>query len=649
MQILEIVLYSHDGRQRSLPLNIGAVSVITGASKSGKSALIDIVDYCFGASQSRIPEGPISRCVSWFGIRLKLVSGEGFIARRCPKPGANSSEECYVEVGNRVSPPELESLHQTTNTKGLTSFLNSWSGIEENVHEPPAGQTRAPLSANIRQAVAFCFQPQDEIIRREQLFHGSSNNFVAQTLKDALPYFLGAVNDEYVRKREELRRLREQLRVLERQIAEIKALQGEGEGRAGTLLAQARDVGLTSQISDSWPQTISALREITEAPILLGSDNVLDGQEYSRLTEVRSQLLAEQRRLQEEISVARSFERDELAFSREASEQHARLESIGIFDGADPDHTCPLCFQELGDTSTTVPTASRLKSDLTRLSSRLDSVTRVAPQVEKAIAEIEGRLQRVQSALAENRSQMEAVRNSSDRLQQIQDEVARRALIVGRVSLYMESLPEISDSRSIEEQAQNLRDQTAVLEDELSDERTNERIASITSILGRTITDWARNLELEHSKFPLRLDIKKLTIIADTPDGPLPMDRMGSGENWVGYHLIAHLALHQWFTERDRPVPRFLFLDQPSQVYFPAEKEIEGKFQNIADEDRLAVIRMFTLIFDVIGQLSPNFHVVITEHADLDEPWYQDSIIERWRGGKKLVPDDWPRLEDAPK
>jgi len=644
MQILEIVLFSHDGRQRSLPLNIGAVTVITGSSKSGKSALIDIVDYCFGASQARIPEGPISRCVSWFGIRLKLVSGEGFIARRCPKPGANSSEECYVEVGNRVSPPEQESLHQTTNTKGLTSFLNSWCGIEENVHEPPAGQTRAPLSANIRQAAAFCFQPQDEIIRREQLFHGSSNNFVAQTLKDALPYFLGAVNDEYVRKREELRRLREKLRILERQIAEIKALQGEGEGRAGTLLAQARDVGLASHISDSWPQTISALREITEAPILLGSTNVVDGQEYSRLTEVRSQLLEEQRRLQEEISVARLFERDEQAFSREASEQHARLESIGIFDGADPNHMCPLCFQELGDASTTVPTASRLKSDLTKLSSRLESVTRVAPQVEKAIAEIESRLQQVQSALAENRSQMEAVRNSSDRLQQIQDEIARRALIVGRVSLYIESLPEISDSRSIEEQAQNLRDQALVLEDELSDERTNERIASITSILGETITGWARNLELEHSRFPLRLDIKKLTIIADTPDGPLPMDRMGSGENWVGYHLIAHLVLHLWFTERDRPVPRFLFLDQPSQVYFPAEKEIDGKFLNVADEDRLAVSRMFRLIFDVVEQLSPKFQVIVTEHADLDEPRYQDAIVERWRGGKKLVPDDWPRI-----
>jgi len=43
MQILNIVLYGHDGRQRTLSLRAGGVNVITGASKTGKSALIDIV------------------------------------------------------------------------------------------------------------------------------------------------------------------------------------------------------------------------------------------------------------------------------------------------------------------------------------------------------------------------------------------------------------------------------------------------------------------------------------------------------------------------------------------------------------------------------------------------------------------------------
>lgn len=643
MQILDIVVFSHDSRRRILSLNSGAVNIITGASKTGKSALVDIVDYCFGAGECRVPEGPIRRSVSWFGIRLKLENGQAFVARRCPGPRAASSEDCFFEVGDKVEVPEMALLRQTTNTKGLGALLTSWSGIHDNIHEPPPGQTRQALSANVRHSLALCFQPQDEIIRRQQLFHGASDNFFAQALKDTLPYFLGAVNDEYVRKREELRRLREQLRACERQLTELKALSGDGISKASTLLAQARDVGLSMSVASTWEETVTALRDVAGTPIVSINVDLPDGREYSRLVGERDRLLEDQRRLRDEISAAQAFERDEKGYSREASEQRARLFSIGIFEGSEPGHACPLCSQELPDVAE-APGVSQIKDGLSDVSSRLESVTRAAPQVEKAIAELNSGLQRVQSSLAKNRAEMEAVRRSSDRLQQVQDDMAKRALIIGRISLYLESLPELPDTRAIEEQAQRLRQQCAALEEELSDERVRERIESITSILARRMTDWARDLELEHSKFPLRLEIKKLTIVADTADGPVPMDRMGSGENWVGYHLIGHLALHEWFTERGRPVPRFLFLDQPSQVYFPPEKDVDGSMTMVGEDDRRAVSRMFRFVFNVVEKLSPAFQVIITEHADINEAWYQDAVVERWRGGAKLIPDDWPRV-----
>ncbi len=646
MQILDIVVFSHHGMVRVLSLKSGAVNIITGASKTGKSALVNIVDYCFGAGECRVPEGPIRRSVSWFGLRLQLASGQSFIARRCPGPHAISSEDCFVEVGSSVEIPEFGALRQTTNTKGLGALLTSWSGIHDNLHEPPSGQTRQALSANVRHALALCIQPQDEIIRRQQLFHGTSDRFVEQALKDTLPYFLGAVDDEYVRKHEELRRLRAQLRACERQLTELKALSGDGISKAATLLAQARDAGLSASVANTWEETVAALHEVARTPIVAINVGLPDGQEYSRLVDERDRLLEEQRRQREEISVARAFERDEMGYSREASEQRARLTSIGIFEGSDPGHACPLCAQELPDVNA-IPGVLQIKNALTDISSRLESVTRSAPQVEKAIAELDSVLQRVQSALVKNRAEMEAVRNSSDQLQHIQDVTAKRALIIGRVSLYLESLPELPDTKALEDQAQRLREQCAVLDDELSDDRARERIESITSILGREMTDWARKLELEHSKYPLRLEIKKLTIVADTADGPVPMDRMGSGENWVGYHLIAHLALHEWFTERNRPVPRFLFLDQPSQVYFPPEKDIDGSMSMAGEDDRRAVSRMFRFVFDVVEKLSPSFQVVITEHADINEIWFQNAVIERWRGGTKLIPDNWPRTGDT--
>ena len=244
IQIVDIVLFSHDGRQRNLKLNAGEVNVITGASKTGKSALVDVVDYCFGSGECRVPEGPIRRCVSWFGLRLKLGKGHAFIARRCPGPRSTSSEECFVTVADSVEIPAFQNLRQTTNTKGLVALVGGWTGIGENIHDPLPGQTRPSLAANIRHALAMCFQPQDEIIRRNQLFHGAGDHWFAQALKDTLPYFLGAVDDDHVRRREELRRLRDQLRSCERRLAADQRASGRGRLQGRCVVGSSQRCGL---------------------------------------------------------------------------------------------------------------------------------------------------------------------------------------------------------------------------------------------------------------------------------------------------------------------------------------------------------------------------------------------------------------------
>lgn len=239
---------------------------------------------------------------------------------------------------------------------------------------------------------------------------------------------------------------------------------------------------------------------------------------------------------------------------------------------------------------------------------------------------------------------MEAVRSANDQIARSQDAASKRSHVLGRISLYLESLPDLPDSTALEREAKVLRSQCEALEEELNDETIRDRLESIVALLGGTMTEWARKLELEHSTHPLRFNLKKLTIVADTPDGPIPMERMGSGENWVGYHLIGHLALHGWFAEQSRPVPHFLFLDQPSQVYFPPEKDVDGSIDAIENDDRVALRRMFELVFEVVRKLMPRLQVIITEHADLGDSWYQDAVVERWRGGQNLVPEVWRQV-----
>ncbi|WP_292528801.1 hypothetical protein, partial [Mesorhizobium sp.] len=60
------------------------VNVITGASKTGKSAVIPIIDYCLASGKCSIPVGTIRKSCSWFGIIVDTLEGKKLLARREP-------------------------------------------------------------------------------------------------------------------------------------------------------------------------------------------------------------------------------------------------------------------------------------------------------------------------------------------------------------------------------------------------------------------------------------------------------------------------------------------------------------------------------------------------------------------------------------
>jgi DNA repair ATPase RecN len=75
MQLLAIILYGALGEQRVIRFRPGALNVVTGISATGKSALLDIVDFCLGRSTVTMAVGPITDRVAWYAVLVQLPGG----------------------------------------------------------------------------------------------------------------------------------------------------------------------------------------------------------------------------------------------------------------------------------------------------------------------------------------------------------------------------------------------------------------------------------------------------------------------------------------------------------------------------------------------------------------------------------------------
>lgn len=643
LQIAKIILYSDRGEVRELTFRTGGLNILTGASKTGKSALIDIIDYCTGRGECYVAEGAIRRHVAWFAVLFRLGEGQVFLARRNPGPGEKASPDIYLQRGGEIVMPPLAGLHKNTTVEAAEKFLAAAVGISENEHRPPVGQTRAPLEANIRHALVFAFQDQDEIDSKKILFHRQGDPFVAQAIKDTLPFFLGAIDEDRLLKQAQLDAARRRLRQLERQFREADEVDTGDFTQARTLFEEAKLAGLVDQRvpAASREAVIAVLREASRDDVLRNGLIVGDGADaLAALRAERQGLRARLEAVKGEIRSTRLFSSESFGYEREAREQRGRLSAVGLFKSGDRDgRHCPLCESRM---DVPLPSVAQVARSLRGISEELETVEAENPRLQARLASLQREEADIERQLRDNQQLINARVRDDEILRSQQDGFILQARTIGRISQYLETASQAEDGSALVRAVEAARSRVALLEQELDAETVRDRVEAYLNIIGRYMTDYSDSLDLEHKGSQLRLDIKKLTVVADTLDGPVPLQRMGSGENWVGYHVLAHLALHRWFRQKGRPVPAFLILDQPSQAHYPPERDAdEGSLDVLDDEDKTAVRQLFALIARAADELAPELQIIVTDHADLNEPWFERAVVERWRRGKKLVPEGW--------
>lgn len=640
MQIRELVLYGYNGEVRHLPFALGKVNIITGRSKSGKSAIGDIIDYCMGGDSCNIADGIVRDNVSWYGLLLQFDNERVFVARKNPEKGQQTTSVSYIEVGEKIEVPESCDFSSNTNSAGIERALTQRIGISENLNTPPEGQSRLPLAANIRHALYYCFQGQDEIAAKNFLFHRQSDDFVTQAIKDTIPYFLGAISEEALALESERTVLNRQLTVERRRLEGNRSLMGGGFERAIKLIGEARQVGLIDSSTQIDYQDYQEIFSLLQGALSWTPQMVNSGREMDRLTFLQSKL-QEVRNEYDDIGIslenARKFVGEASGYSSEAEHQKKRLESIGLFEHINFDPSkCPLCAGKLENP---IPSAEMIRTSIVNLDESIANVTREQPKLRVFISTLEQERQKKREEIETLEAEIDGIYQQADEQAQLRDLNARKGKVVGRISLWVESVQSDTDSERQEQVIHEIERRLQEIDSILDKDSVDERKQSALSRIQENMTKWARELQLEHCDNPYRLDLNKVTVVVDKPERPVPLKQLGSGSNWVGVHLITYFALQNFYIGARRPVPNFIFLDQPSQVYFPSERDEKKTDWN-------EVNKIYQFILDRTSELRSKLQVIIVDHADLEEDSFREFILENWwPDDKNLIPVDWYTAE----
>lgn len=643
-----------DKRLHSVEFTRG-LNIITGKSSTGKSAILEIFDYCLGSSEDTIPDGKLTERGDTFFTVLQFPSLTLVVAR------AAASKRCFLR---EVTGPEAENvlelmghveyffdnrfyIHKDAFLKSLGKYFGvTLESIDKDpMYKEITGSKGATPS--VRSFPSFMLQHQNLVANKHAIFYRFDEKVKRDQAIDHFKIFMGIVKEEYFDIAKDLTEAAYELRRVELKIPKDEKVREETVEKFEKLLTEYRalaGVPLFEMTADEiFIKPSQALNLMKGTPVTV--DGLADDYEKT-LNSLRDQKAKHVADLRSAIGRLNLLERS----VEQAKGVGASYASLTIPRSTNLEHTfCPVC-----ESHSDIPEdqANKLTQAIEWLNAELklssfarESLGQESRDLRKDIKELRQKLKEVQTALKPFEDQEKRLAQASS----LEDAPKKTKLLLEiEIDKFIENPP--SDLKKMRDYWEKQVKKYQGLLDEYDVDIELDRLAKD---INKKMKELGQNFHFEdtYKTGSLKFDVNSFDLWHEKEAFKKVFLRsMGSGANWVYSHLTLFMALHYQFAARaDKcKIPPILFLDQPTQVYFPSKDE--GKIfvaENLRPDDAKvelhddidAVSNMFTQLAkfcdDTAKQTGMRPQIIVCDHADeldLGEGYnFGDFVREQWR------------------
>ncbi|PPU87150.1 MULTISPECIES: DUF3732 domain-containing protein [Xanthomonas] len=613
------------------------LNIVTGKSSTGKSAILEIFDYCLGSSEDTIPVGIITERAELFFVVWQF-SGYFLVTARKKK-----SNRCFLLEQQGADPDALLELikhpsaffaekhfmHLTDYIKGLGRYF---SVTLENIDEDPfvklSGRKKAP-TPSVRSFSSFMLQHQNLVANKHAIFYRFDEKEKRDQAINHFKIFMGLVDEAYFDLVKEQETAKYELKRIEAQIPKQAQRRAAAISRYEELLAQFKTlagVDLTEATAEQiYARPSELLNQISARQVRIDVlSNEIDVRREA-LSRDRAEALFEKRQLQGQLRMV-----------SESVESAARF-SVDMNTNRLPDSTelfeahCPVCDSQ---TSTPAIEANKLVDAIEWLNGELTLSTYARESFAAEGRKIQEKIDAVDDRLRSILAAMKPIEEEAERLKSSRsiDEQATKSKLLLEIAI-QEQLEK--PESELESHAKRCAEDISRLTELLSRYRTEHRLAALSQSIDAKLCQFGDLFSFEETYKPsrLRFNTETFELWYQQEDGNrVYLRSMGSGANWLYSHLALFLALHYQFAAESKcKIPPILFLDQPTQVYFPAAlddaedfspKDLakQSKRETRVDEDMSAVNNMFTQLARFCDQTARDTgvmpQIIVSDHAD---------------------------------